>query len=99
MPWFAPCRIQILNRLTANLDGVFITLRTHTSFGYSSSSLQLSRPTGHREAGPYDKLIDRDAVDNSIEVEKPERVRYASNRMLLVRHDKNAVPICRWLVK
>ncbi|HKN73863.1 MAG TPA: hypothetical protein VJW94_01700 [Candidatus Acidoferrum sp.] len=50
---------------------------------------------------PHNKLIDRDPADNLIEVEKPQRlsggVRVA--QPLFVRHDKNAVPICRRLVK
>ena len=50
---------------------------------------------------PYNKLLDHDPADNLIEVEKPQRlsdgVRVA--QPLFVRHDKNAVPICRRLVK
>jgi len=49
----------------------------------------------------YNKLIDRDPADNLVEVETPKRfsdgVRVA--QLLFVRHDKNAVPIYRWLVK
>src|SRR5580700_10674087 len=48
MSLFGLRRIQILNRLTANLDGMFITIRTDASFGYSPSSLQVSRPAGHQ---------------------------------------------------